>query len=111
MRGVVNLFIMTVAAAVSLTACDRPENQVAPPASTQAIATSKPVFAAYAGSQSCRECHEPAHNDWLKSHHALAERAVDPAHGDVPMPGAPAEPVRVIGHDPLRQFLFPGGGG
>ena len=37
------------------------------------------VFAAYAGSQSCRDCHREAFNSWKTSHHALAERAPDPA--------------------------------
>ncbi|MBI4616452.1 MAG: ammonia-forming cytochrome c nitrite reductase subunit c552 [Planctomycetes bacterium] len=31
----------------------------------------------YAGSASCRECHEEAHEAWQASHHARAERALD----------------------------------
>ena len=37
------------------------------------------THAAYAGSASCRECHTNAFARWQNSHHALAERAVDPA--------------------------------
>jgi len=36
----------------------------------------KTVFAAYAGSASCRECHKEAYDLWAKSNHGLAERAV-----------------------------------
>src|SRR5258705_7292554 len=36
------------------------------------------VFATYAGSQSCRDCHREAFNSWKTSHHALAERAPEP---------------------------------
>ena len=45
--------------------------------------TSKPieaeVLSAYGKSQSCKSCHEEAFVNWEKSHHALAERKVDPA--------------------------------
>src|ERR1043165_6105940 len=33
------------------------------------------VFAAYAGSRSCKECHSAAFEKWQDSHHGLAERA------------------------------------
>lgn len=36
------------------------------------------VFNTYAGSQSCRDCHTKAFDLWQSSHHALAERPVDP---------------------------------
>jgi predicted CXXCH cytochrome family protein len=36
------------------------------------------VFAAYAGSTSCRECHAQAFEAWQKSHHGLAERSFRP---------------------------------
>ena len=32
------------------------------------------VHAQYAGSASCRECHEAAYKGWLDSNHGLAER-------------------------------------
>src|SRR5437868_14150075 len=37
------------------------------------------VFAAYAGSQTCRECHQSAFDAWKTSHHAQAERAPEAA--------------------------------
>tara|TARA_Y100001934_G_scaffold182469_1_gene215760 strand:- start:7902 stop:10358 length:2457 start_codon:yes stop_codon:yes gene_type:complete len=36
------------------------------------------IFAAYAGSDSCRACHENQFNDWKTSHHGLAEREIRP---------------------------------
>ena len=36
------------------------------------------AFAQYAGSKSCRECHEKAFDLWLGSDHQLAERLPDP---------------------------------
>ncbi len=94
------------------------------------------VFAQYAGSTNCRECHAGQFATWEKSNHGLAERlpsaAMDAAafaptqtftHGtqtssaavkdgrfNVETPGfggkrGPYEVARVIGHDPLRQFL------
>ena len=102
----------------------------------------KNVFAQYAGSQSCRECHPDQFAKWQQSHHGLAERKPDariddaafvPAHtfthgsqsttvskqnGDYILTTlgfgnkvAPYKVERVIGHDPLRQFLVDGGGG
>ncbi|MEW6304117.1 MAG: tetratricopeptide repeat protein [Verrucomicrobiota bacterium] len=100
------------------------------------------VFARYAGSQSCRECHAEAFQLWADSHHALAERplkpevdraAFEPAqtfqHGtqqsearltngvfEIVTLGLHRErkayPIaRVIGVDPLRQFLIEAPGG
>jgi tetratricopeptide (TPR) repeat protein len=94
------------------------------------------VFATYAGSGSCRDCHRQEYDSWRQSHHGLAERAVDskldgPAfvpgrtfdHGsqkssvladgtgfhisskDLTGRASPQTVVRVIGVDPLRQFL------
>ena len=100
------------------------------------------VFAQYAGSVSCKGCHEEEYAQWQKSNHGMAERLVDTPldrrafdpyrsfrHGaqstevrwtngaaqvtTVGLSGAPETHsiTRVIGHDPLRQFLvpFPGG--
>jgi Flp pilus assembly protein TadD len=39
--------------------------------------TEKQIYVAYAGSASCRECHEEEYAAWAKSHHALAERLPD----------------------------------
>ena len=36
------------------------------------------VYAAYAGSGACKECHWDAHAFWSRSHHGRAERKVDP---------------------------------
>lgn len=100
------------------------------------------VFARYAGSASCRDCHTNAYAAWAGSHHALAERepaveledaAFQPArsfrHGSqetrvhregdayvVETPGLSGSSEvhrvgRVLGHDPLRQFLVPAAGG
>lgn len=100
------------------------------------------AYAGYAGSASCRECHETAHDLWLTSNHRFAERtldadldraAFDPPHTfrhgtqttdvravadrlEVVTTGfggaREAYPVqRVIGHDPLRQFLVSAPGG
>lgn len=97
------------------------------------------AFARYAGSASCRECHEAEWGLWLRSNHRWAERlpnpeqegpAFDPPrsfqHGtqtthvratneqyEVLTPGydghaGPYRVQRVIGHEPLRQFLVPG---
>lgn len=95
------------------------------------------VFAGYAGSDGCRTCHQAAYDEWRKSNHGLAERPVSPgmdasafqprnfAHGSQHTEVAPYQintlgpgktnatfaVERVIGNDPLRQFLvkFPGG--
>ncbi|WP_395743576.1 tetratricopeptide repeat protein [Prosthecobacter sp.] len=102
----------------------------------------KAVFAQYAGSESCRECHAGQFAKWQGSHHGLAERHPDPklddpafvptrtfTHGtqttetrkngdayEIVALGfenkiAPYHVERVIGHDPLRQFLVSGGSG
>lgn len=102
----------------------------------------KAVFATYAGSTSCRECHAWEYDTWKKSHHGLAERswdsaldraAFDPAHtfkhgsqtSEARLDAQKAEVVtlgfggkreaypveRVIGEDPLRQFLVKRDGG
>jgi tetratricopeptide (TPR) repeat protein len=99
-------------------------------------------FSQYAGSDSCRECHQEEYKLWEGSHHCLAERAVKAgsdrsafspgssfgtagqttdlswSNGQAwvtfPHPKAKTETYaveRVIGVEPLRQFLvaFPGG--
>jgi len=49
--------------------------------------------AAFAGSQKCQACHPQAFEVWSKSHHALAERAVDPVRDKVVF-----DPAREIKH-------------
>ncbi len=99
----------------------------------------KATFAQYAGSESCRACHEAEFTKWKGSHHGLAERlpndeldlaAFHPPkafyHGSQTTEARQSKegfelislgfdhqvtpyPVkRVIGHDPLRQFLVEG---
>ncbi len=96
----------------------------------------KTVFARYAGSESCRECHAEAFEQWQPSNHSLAERTLADeqdqnafqnqtqfTHGGVqtqPIQGTDGFAIetlgfenkhqafaleRVIGHEPLRQFL------
>lgn len=107
------------------------------------LAPDDEVHAKYAGSETCRECHETAYNGWVDSNHGLAEREYDEAmdkkafspkqtlkHGnDTSEMFLDADGVakiltrglgnqrrsypvvRVIGNDPLRQFLIPAPGG
>jgi predicted CXXCH cytochrome family protein len=51
----------------------------------------KTQISAYAGSASCRECHEKIYHLWKNSHHALAERELNPA-------------IDRIAFDPPRTF-------
>ncbi len=120
------------------------------PKATVTLAKAKPfvmpdekaVFAHYAGSASCRECHADQFAKWQSSHHGLAERKPDAkfenaafvptksfTHGSQTTTAAkqgadylltalgfggkvaPYKVERVIGHDPLRQFLVDGGNG
>ncbi len=113
--------------------------------STAADSTPSPgtteEYADYAGSRACRECHAEQFTPWVSSHHALAERPLDPEldrrafdppreirHGSMTSrtrveneryelitQGHGGErtftPDRVFGVSPLRQFLIPGPGG
>lgn len=94
------------------------------------------VYARYAGSESCRECHEEAYSLWQESNHYFAERpikremdhsAFNPPHSfqhgtetseariennryEILTMGFEGRREayaveRVLGHDPLRQFL------
>ncbi len=113
------------------------------PLTTAVFAAERPAdFAAYAGPESCRDCHRADYDLWAQSHHALAERFLQATndqlafvpsrsikHGDetttfqttngqfqIVTLGSdsnrqPFRVERVLGHDPLIQFLtaFPGG--
>ena len=113
----------------------------APPSA--ALAPDDEVHAGYAGSASCKECHETAYAGWLNSNHGLAEReirkdmdekAFSPkqtlVHGkETSETFLDADGlakiltlglgnqrrtypvVRIIGNNPLRQFLVPAPGG
>lgn len=118
----------------------KPES--ARPQSTSSTPPAMDGKRAYAGSSSCRKCHEPEYQLWSVSHHAIAERPVQPLfdrtafdpprsfrHGrqttevavvngrfQVRTTGLSGNAEtftveRVIGQDPLRQYLvaFPGG--
>ena len=94
------------------------------------------AHARYAGSASCRECHQEVYDKWLASNHGMAERpfdekldkaAFEPAHvfthGTQTSEACVREGrrevttlgfdnkreayalERVVGHDPLRQYL------
>jgi tetratricopeptide (TPR) repeat protein len=100
------------------------------------------AFAGYAGSASCKDCHEEAYALWAVSNHGHAERRPQPQleqdafepsrsfqHGtqttsvlragdryEIVSVGLSKHPetnvvARVIGHDPLRQFLCESPGG
>lgn len=109
------------------------------PAEAFVMPDEKAAFAEYAGSASCKACHEEQFGKWQGSHHGLAERLpsqeLDLAAFAPPKAftsgsqktetrqgkngfeivalgfGGKTEPYpvqRVIGHDPLRQFLVAG---
>ena len=104
-----------------------------------ALEPEQAVYARYAGSSTCQDCHAEAFVKWQGSHHGLAERKIDPALDTVAfeppkeikagtqtsearMDGGKFElitaglksphetftPERVIGVDPVRQFLIAG---
>jgi tetratricopeptide (TPR) repeat protein len=54
----------------------KPANPTTPSAPSAATSDDAAVFATYAGSASCRECHAEQFQLWEKSHHGLAERPV-----------------------------------
>jgi len=127
--------IPLVFAVIILTSRTRSKHASSPGATVISDAS---VFAAYGQSPSCKSCHEEAFKNWAGSHHALAERAMDPALDDPafkpPHPishgsqqsearvvegqfqlvtqgmsktNQPFEVARVIGVDPLLQYLIP----
>ncbi len=111
------------------------------PANAQPAITESNHFTAYAGSESCRDCHRREYDSWSQSHHGLAERPLQSADKAAFNPArnfkqesqtnilriqdgeyqimtlgfhtniAPYRVERVIGHDPVEQFLTPGIGG
>ncbi|MFO1513647.1 MAG: tetratricopeptide repeat protein [Verrucomicrobiota bacterium] len=119
----------------------RPRSKPASSPGTTATSDAS-VFAAYGRSPSCKSCHEEAFKSWEHSHHALAERPIEPAldasafeppHGVVHgtqhsearitngqfqlvtqglgQTNRPFEVARVIGVNPLLQYLIPVGDG
>ena len=75
------------------TSVERTAAKSSPSTAAFRMASDQEVFATYAGSESCRECHALAYEKWTNSHHALAERSVDP-HRDQKA----FEPARTIRH-------------
>ena len=61
-----NLWVLLAAVALNLTGAEPPKPE-------------KKGYAAYAGSESCRDCHRADYDLWAQSHHALAERLLQPA--------------------------------
>ena len=73
--------------AALLVACDHKEaaKDASPPPSATPPAGPAPVIppedevhAQYAGSESCKKCHEQAYAAWKDSHHGMAERNYQP---------------------------------
>jgi len=145
-----NLLVLiagVVLAGTSLPSCKKatPVAEPSAPAaeSTTILAPEDEVHAKYAGSETCKECHAKAFENWKPSNHGMAEREVskeedydafspkqtlvhgkDTSEAFVDADGLAkiltqgldkkrhAYPVtRVIGNDPLRQFLIPAPGG
>jgi len=64
------------------------------------------VYSAYAGSESCRECHAEAFTAWKNSHHGLAERKPVPAQDD-----AAFVPARTFPHGSQKTTVSKDAGG
>jgi Flp pilus assembly protein TadD len=133
--------LLIVGAAIFWFWPERPDAIPGTPAATPVAGEDAAIFAAYGTSPTCKSCHEEEFQNWENSHHALAERAIDPAidaeafqphykirHGSQVsevrasngrfeivtegLEGRQPFPVeRVIGVSPLRQFLIPAPGG
>lgn len=69
-------------------------------ATTFHLPDQKQVYAEYAGSASCRECHEEEFAAWARSHHALAERTPTNALDD-----AAFIPARTFKHGTQQTTL------
>jgi hypothetical protein len=105
-------------------------------------ASDREVYANYAGSRSCQYCHQVEFDLWKSSHHAFAEREIQPEMDNAAFDPArafkhgtqtsqvdadngdfkivtlgfktniqPYRVERVIGHDPVGQFLTAAPGG
>ncbi|MCP5534483.1 MAG: tetratricopeptide repeat protein [Akkermansiaceae bacterium] len=143
--------LLASAAALVLGACDKkPPEKSAAATTAKTAAEDKPILppddevhSRYAGSETCKECHEALFKGWETSNHGLAERAYRADMDEkifVPRrthveAGVTSETFldadgvakiltqgkdgkqhsyvvkRIIGNDPLRQFLVPAPGG
>lgn len=111
------------------------QNEKAAPPPSFRLESEREVFAQYAGSESCRDCHKQAFDLWLPSNHCRAERPItsedEDAFSNRPAffhGGIQTQPLhqgdhfairtlaldgqkktfkidRVFGNEPLRQFL------
>ena len=83
-----------------------PEDTAASSATGPLLAPEKDVFAKYAGSDSCTECHEQAAGKWMNSNHGLAERKFSPA-----MDEKAFSPKQTFVHLKDESFAFLGDAG
>jgi len=128
--------VVALAITILFVAQQRYPRKTTPKARGVALADSA-AFAAYAGSAACRDCHPAAYDKWIASNHGLAERPLDDAHDRAAFDPARSfthgsqatdmtlrdgryqviatglagretvTAARVIGNDPLRQFIVP----
>jgi len=125
-----------------LVVTSRPRSKSPPPTGAALTNSDAAILAAYGKSPSCKSCHEEAYKNWETSHHALAERPIEPGldsaafeparpiqHGaqqsvarvaggqfqlvtqSLSKTNQPFEVARVIGVNPLLQYLIPTEGG
>lgn len=125
-----------------LVATSRTRSKPSLPVGSAATNLDAAIFTTYGTSPSCKSCHEEAFKNWETSHHARAERPLEPgldtpafapphqiAHGSqqsvarvaggqfqlltqgLNQTNQPFEVTRVIGVDPLLQYLIPLGNG
>lgn len=141
--------VATTACALFLAACDKQAPEAPAATAAKTAAEDKPILppddevhARYAGSETCKECHEAAFKAWETSNHGLAEReyradmdekafvprrtlelGTGKSETFLDSDGLARiltlgkdnkrrtyEVKRIIGNDPLRQFLIPAPG-
>src|SRR5437879_2903057 len=70
---------LALAAALAFRAGRNERKSQTPSPPRAAKETDTAIFAAYGNSPSCKSCHEAEFQLWENSHHALAERPLNPA--------------------------------
>lgn len=71
--------VLLLASTLCLAIVAQPVRADAPAGATPASPATLPATEQnYAGSASCAECHAAIYEDWQKSHHALAQRSIEP---------------------------------
>ncbi|MEC9350420.1 MAG: multiheme c-type cytochrome, partial [Planctomycetota bacterium] len=79
------LLILSALLAPLCVSCRRQPQEIQPDGQAEEKTAAKPD---YAGSLSCKRCHEKEYVKWMNSHHALAEVPFDPKkHGPAFEPG------------------------